>query len=224
MAKPSKTQQLAEGAGQHLALAVAAHLARTQLVPDSLNHYHGARLSDALNAVAQALARVAALHVTDPRTGETRALGAAELEGAVVERGATVLRLKDGRELSGVSVRRADLCEAIALLRTSGVSELALPQPPLAPQTAAINGGNEAVRARFAELEKLLTPPWIAEQVDRAKADAVWIARHAPQGRVANLAMQLMSALHESTGTEEVPGGYRMALARLRAAIEQANV
>jgi hypothetical protein len=33
-----------------------------------------------------------------------------------------------------------------------------------------------------------------------------------------------MSALHESTGTEEIPGGYRMALARLRAAIEQANV
>ena len=49
----------------------------------------------------------------------------------------------------------------------------------------------------------------------------MWIARHAPQGRVANLAMQLMSALHESQSIDEIPGGFRMALARLRAAFEE---
>jgi hypothetical protein len=47
------------------------------------------------------------------------------------------------------------------------------------------------------------------------------IARRAPQGRVANLAMQLMSALHESPALADVPGSYRMALARLRAALEE---
>jgi len=29
-----------------------------------------------------------------------------------------------------------------------------------------------------------------------------------------------MSALHETRGTEEIPGGFRMALARLRAALQ----
>jgi len=33
--------------------------------------------------------------------------------------------------------------------------------------------------------------------------------------------MQLMSALLDSRGYEDVPGGYRMALARLRAALAQ---
>ena len=211
--------------GGHVGLAVAAQLARTQLAPDALNNYHGAQLSAALNAVAQALTRTALLHVTDPHTGQTHELRVDELEGAVAERGATLLRLKDGRALSGVTVRRADLRQAIALLRTAGVCELALPQPPVAPEKARINGSNnEAVRARFAELEKLLMPPLLPEQVDRARAGAVWIARHAPQGRVANLAMQLMSALHETAETEDVPGGYRMALARLRAALEQPGV
>jgi hypothetical protein len=79
----------------------------------------------------------------------------------------------------------------------------------------------EALHARFAEVDRLLTPPLLPAQVDQAKAAAVWIARHAPHGRVANLAMQLMSSLHETRGTEEIPGGFRMALARLRAALEE---
>jgi hypothetical protein len=69
----------------------------------------------------------------------------------------------------------------------------------------------------------LLVPPLLPAQVERAKAGAVWIARHAPHGRIANLAMQLMSALHETRGTEEIPGGFRMALARLRAALHDSE-
>jgi hypothetical protein len=34
--------------------------------------------------------------------------------------------------------------------------------------------------------------------------------------------MQLMSGFHESRDYEDLPGGYRMALARLRAALEEA--
>jgi hypothetical protein len=78
--------------------------------------------------------------------------------------------------------------------------------------------------ARVAELETLLVPPLLPRQVERARSAAIWIARHAPHGRVANLAMQLISALHESHGTDDVPGGYRLAFARLRAAIEQQGV
>jgi len=224
MARKSKTQQLTEGiAGQHLALSVAAHLARTQLIPDPLKVYDGQHLTDTLDVVGLALARTAPLHVVDPAAGEPRQLTPAELDGAVAKRGATTLVLRDGRSLGGVSIKRSDLRQAIAILKAVGLPELTPVAAPSKAAEPAPRGNGDAVRARFAELEKLLTPPLFPAQVDRAKAGAVWIARHAPHGRVANLAMQLMSALHETRGTEEIPGGFRMALARLRAALQESE-
>jgi hypothetical protein len=221
MARKSKTQQLTEGiAGQHLALSVAAHLARTQLVPDPLRVYDGQHLTDMLNVVGLALARTAPLHVMDPAAGEPRQLSPGEIDGAVAKRGASTLVLRDGRSLAGVSIKRSDLRQAIAILKAVGLPEIA---PPAAPPNAAepAPGANgDALRARFAEIDQWLTLPLVPAQVERAKAAAVWIARHAPHGRIANLAMQLMSALHETRGTEDIPGGYRMALARLRAALQ----
>lgn len=41
----------------------------------------------------------------------------------------------------------------------------------------------------------MLKPPLIPSEVERAKRAAVSLARHTTDGRVANLAMQLMSAL-----------------------------
>jgi hypothetical protein len=67
----------------------------------------------------------------------------------------------------------------------------------------------------------MMKPPLIPGQVERAQIAALFIARNSRNGRVAILAMRLMSALYESRGYEDVPGGYRMALARLRAALEQ---
>ena len=219
MARKSRTDKLTESiSGQYLSLAVAAHLARTQLVSDPLKVYDGQHLGEMLNVVAQALARTAPLHITDTASGEKRALSSLDLEGAVAKRGATALVLKDGRTLTGVSIRRSDLRQAIAILKAVGIPEFA-PVPQAAPKPNG-NGGVEALHARFAEVDRLLTPPLLPAQVDRAKAAAVWIARHAPHGRVANLAMQLMSSLHETRGTEEIPGGFRMALARLRAALQ----
>lgn len=224
MASKSKTYRFSDSlSGQYLSLAVAAHLARTQLIPDPLKVYGGQQLSEMLNVVAQALARTAPLQITEAPGGEKRALSTLELEGALAKCGATLLVLKDGRTLTGVSIRRDDLRQAIAILKAVGLPELAPAAPPAAAQKPAGdgNGNGTALQARFAEVEKLLMPPLLPAQVEQAKAAAVWIARHAPQGRVANLAMQLMSALHETRGTEEIPGGFRMALARLRAAIEQ---
>jgi hypothetical protein len=222
MARKSKTDSLTDSiAGQYLSLAVASHLARTQLVPDPLKVYDSQHLSEMLNVVAQALARTAPLHITDAASGEKRALSAIDLEGAVAKRAAGALVLKDGRTLTGVSIRRTDLRQGIAILKAVGIPELA-PAPAAPPKPGANgsgNGGIEALHARFAEIDRLLTSPLLQTQVDQAKAGAVWIARHAPHGRVANLAMQLMSALHETRGTEDIPGGFRMALARLRAAL-----
>jgi len=226
MAKKPRAADLRNSiSGQHVSLAVAAHLARTQLLAGARKLPAGQELADLLDLVAQALAGCALLHVTDAHSGETRELDRAELEGAVAKGGATLLVLKDGRTLTGVSMRRADLRQAIALLQAAGVPELAASTPPAAAGKPVLNGDGEALRVRLAEIEELLRPPLLPEQVERAKAGAVWIARHSSQGRIANLAMQLMSALHESRkAEEETPGGFRMALARLRAAIEQPRV
>ena len=225
MSRKSKTEQLTESiAGQHLALAVAAHLARTQLVPDPLRIYDGQHLGEMVNLVAIALARTSPLYVVDPLSAQPRQLGAAELDGAVARRAATVLQLKDGRTLAGVTMRRGDLRQAIAILKAIGLHEIAPqfvaaePRPAAAEKQAEVD--REMLMQQLAQLENLLQSPLIAEHVDRAKQAALFIARHAPHGRVANLAMQLMSALHDARAAEDVPGGYRMSLARLRAALE----
>jgi len=225
--KKSKAQQGADHFGQHLALSVAAHLARTQLVPDSPKAADG-RHGDTIDAVAQALARTISLYITDPESGEPRQLTPAEVEGAVAKRGATQLVLQDGRTLAGVTLHRADLQQAVVVLKALGLQEFA-PQLAAAIQRTAppaavrkIASAPDALLERVSEIERLLQPPLLAAQIERAKSAAVFIARRAPDGRIANLAMQLMSTLHEPRDTEdEAPGGFRMALARLRAALDE---
>lgn len=107
--------------GQHLALAIAAHLARTQLVPDPLNAYDAQHLRDSVEVVARALTRVAPLYVNGAADGELRQLSEAELEGAKVKNGADTLVLRDGRAFSAVLIKRADLRQAIAILKAVGI-------------------------------------------------------------------------------------------------------
>jgi hypothetical protein len=221
MGRQSHTQHLSNSLlGQHLALSVAAHLARTQLVPDPLNVYDSQHLSDTLDAVGNALARVAPLFVPDPQAGAPRQLMEAELQGARVKRSATILLLSDGRSLSGVSIKRADLRQAIAILKAVGIQELAprhKPEPPGAPP----NGRLVGLRASLAEIETLLRLPLVPAQVERANRLIVAMARNAPDGRTSNLAMRLMSALHElREGDISGDGLIPVILARLRAALD----
>jgi len=210
-------------AGQHLALSVAAHLARTQLMPDPARVYDSQQLGEMLNVVAVALARTAPLYVLDPANDQPRQLTSEELEGATARRAATHLVLKNGRTLSGISIRRADLRQAIAVLKASGLPEMVSPAPmPALPRAGPkIEVDPRTLLERLAQVEHSLTPPLLPAQVERAKSEALFIARHAPHGRVANLAMQLMSALHEPRAAEDVPGGYRLSLARLRNALQE---
>lgn len=219
MAKEGKTKRLPEGiARQHLPLAVAAHLAHTQLVPSPRKPYDAKPLSEMLDVIAGALARTATLYVTDPKTGASRQLAYSELEGARARRGAKVLVLKDGATLTSVSLRRDELRQAIAILMAVGLPGVTPPPKPEETLTGMqdIQG---ALWARYAELEEMLEPPLLPLQVERAKAAAVWIARHARQGHIANLAMQLMSALQVCSDSEDGPG-LRVPLVRLRNAIE----
>ena len=219
MGRKSTSQQLTESIlGQHLALSVAAHLARTQLVSDPLSVYDAQHICEMVDVVANALAKVAPLYVQEPKIGTARELTAAELDGAAVRRGAGVIVLKDGRTLSSVSIRRADLRQAIAILKAVGIPELRIPAPK--PQPAPPPGPD--VMTHLQELESLLRPPLIAPHVQKASSIAVGIARHARYGRIANLSMQLVSAVQEAS--QDAPAEAQkvgVALARLRAAVEQ---
>jgi hypothetical protein len=222
MGRKTKTQQLLDSTlGQHLALSVAAHLARTQLVPDPLTVYDGQYTVEMLDAVGSALARVAPLYVVDPAAGAPRPLAEGELEGAHAKRGASVLVLKDGRSLSGVSIKRADLRQAIAILRAVGIPEFR--RGPAAAPKAAEPDPAAAARERVAEIEDLLRPPLAPAQVRRANSLLLSIARSASQGRVANVAMRLMSAVHDARGDGSPEDAQiQMLTARLRAALEEA--
>ena len=222
MGRKSKTQQLTDSIqGQHLALSVAAHLARTQLVPEPLAVYDSQHLSETVDIVARALAKVAPLYVRDPGSGQPRELAAAELEGAAISRGATLLSLRDGRSFSSVSIRRADLRQAIAILKAVGIEELTPRRKPEAPPRADPRDRAAEIRSRVAEIEALLRPPLLPGQVERANRLIVTTARQAPDGRVANLAMRLMSVVQESNGAEEPSADLRAALVRLRTAVEE---
>lgn len=209
--------------GQHLALSVAAHVARTQLVPDPLDVRDARHRSEMLDAVANALARVAPLYAQNPQAGAPRQLTEDELQGASFRRGATILVLGDGRSLSAVSIRRADLRQGIAILKAVGIQELSPAQkrePPRAPASDPL----DELRASFGEIEGLLRFPLVAAHVERANRLAVTIARNAPDGRIANLAMRLMSAVHEMRDIAAPDQSLIIVmLARLRAALEEAG-
>lgn len=224
MGRRSTTHRATETiAGQHLALSVAAHLARSQLVPDPLSAYDGRHLLDVLDAVGSAICRVAQLYVLDAKSGQRRDLSPTELEGAKTKSGATIVVLRDGQALSGVSVKRTDLRQAIAILRAVGIAELhgATQFADHNPEvTAQPSRALEELRVQMAELEALLDSPLLPAQAEQANGITIAMARHAPDGRIANLAMQLMSAVHEGrrSGDEQ---NVRVMLARLRAVFDQ---
>ena len=199
--------------GEHLGLCVAAHLARTQLVTDPLQRYDGEHLIEMVEAVARALAKVAPLYIRDNGSAAPRELMAAELEGATVQEGGNLMVLRDGRRFTSMTIKRIDLRQAIAILKAVGVPELqgngAKAQPPAAKAAKPA----EDPLVLLARIEELLRPP---QQAAAASGLLVSIARHTESGRVANLAMQLMSALHESR-EDGVPG----LLLELRSALEE---
>ena len=191
--------------GQHLSLAVAAHLARVQLLSDPLARYDAQHIIEMVQAVAAALIHVAPLHVGDAVGGARRELTVAELDGATVGQGGTLLVLKDGRMLSGVTIRRGDLRQAIVILRSVGVP--GLEQRERKPGASRARDQLQTL----AQIEALVRQPAAAAQVN---ALLVTLAREATKGRVTNLAMQLMRALQQSNDDLVV-----LTLAQLRTAL-----
>lgn len=214
MARRANTKRLLQdGLGEHIALAAAAHLARAKLLPDPLKADKPGYFEGALDLIGQALAKICTLYVRDANTKLPRQLSLLELESASVRKGATAVVLKDGRTLTGVTIKRADLRNGVAILQATGIAELV---PPGRAQRPAPPSAEPSVNmiALYQELERLLRPPLVASQVEKANSIATRLARNAPHGQIANLAMQLISSIRAEQGID-------VALARLRAALEQ---
>ena len=223
LARTSKRKDLIETTlGQHLALSVAAHLARTQLVRDPFNTYEGEHLLQSLDVVANALLRVTPVYARGVGKGEPRQLTETELQGARVKNAAQNLLLSDGRNLSAVTVKRSELRQAIGILKAIGVPELVVRTDTKEAERSDRLPPDDTVRrrAQISEMEELLSSPLSPARAERANRIAIDIARSAPHGRIANLAMRLMSAIHEArNGGDEQ--GLRIMLARLSSALDE---
>jgi hypothetical protein len=216
----AKTTRLAEGIrNQHVAMSVAAGLARAQLVPNPVGVYDARHLSEMLELMATAISRVAPVYAMNIRTGELRRLTGDELDGAAFQQGATALVLRDGTTVASVSVTRGDLRHAVAVLKTIGF------QPePQARKADARPPAPASFAVPLTELVQLLRLPLAPAYIDKVNRLAMEIARAASSGPVVNHAMQLISALHHA----RVQGHARSntvdaALAALQQAIQKAQ-
>jgi hypothetical protein len=100
---------------EHLPIAVAAAQTFFQVVGETPKQKKVGHLDQVLNNVAHALSNVAPLYHPDGMT--QRQIEPIELLNARFTRGATVLVLKDGTELRGITIRRSDVREAVTVLR-----------------------------------------------------------------------------------------------------------
>ena len=100
---------------EHLPIAVAAAQAYYQVAGRTPKQSGVAHLDRVLNNVARAITNVAPVYVADGLT--QRQIEPIELLQSSFRRGATVLTLKDGTELRGITVRRIDVREAVTILK-----------------------------------------------------------------------------------------------------------
>jgi hypothetical protein len=73
---------------------------------------------------------------------------------------------------------------------------------------------------RFSELEAALQSPSVARNLVMAEGLAMYIARSAPNGHVANLAMRVMSELGQLRSTPHPNGSVHKAMSDLRSALK----
>jgi hypothetical protein len=76
---------------------------------------------------------------------------------------------------------------------------------------------------RFSELEALTRAPMVNGSAEMAEGLAMYIARSAPTGQIANLAMQAMSDLVQIRGRREADGSLEKTLSQLRTALMEAT-
>jgi hypothetical protein len=75
---------------------------------------------------------------------------------------------------------------------------------------------------RFSELEALMRAPMTDGKLKMAEGLAMYIARSAPNGQVANLAMRAMSELIQIRSDSEADGSLDKTLSQLKTALREA--
>jgi hypothetical protein len=76
---------------------------------------------------------------------------------------------------------------------------------------------------RFTELEAMTRAPAVDGHLAMAEGLAMYIARSAPNGQIANLAMQLMSDLIQVRSKSEANGSLEKTLSQLGIALREAT-
>jgi hypothetical protein len=112
-------------------------------------------------------------------------------------------------------VKRAELRQAIAILKAVGIEELAPHRKTPEPRPTESPDPRAEFLSRVGEIESLLKSSLLPDQVEQANRLLVRIAREASSGRVSNLAMRLTSVMKDD------PDQVRVLLARLRSALEE---
>jgi hypothetical protein len=75
---------------------------------------------------------------------------------------------------------------------------------------------------RFSELEALTRAPMVDGNLKMAEGLAMYIARSAPNGQIANLAMRAMSELIQMRSKPEADGSLEITLSQLKTALGEA--
>ena len=198
----------------------AAPPARTQLLPEPGKAYDAQHLSETLNLVAPRSPRWRSSTSRIRTTGSAaRARAGRSSRARTIQRGATVLVLKDGRTLSAVSMKRADLRRRSRSSRRSAFRSCARRRRKTRRRRSP---SRPQLLAPLAEIERLLRAADRAVGRDARTRSPCRSRAMRAAGSIANLAMQLVSAVHETSGKGEAGDGrVAVALARLRTALEE---
>lgn len=106
---------------QHLALSTAAAVIYRQITGTTAQIASAEDFDEALNVVARAIANVAPIWTADRPSGVPRQLAPIELIHCNFARGATLLVTGFGVEYRHLTIRRADMRAALAILKGAGV-------------------------------------------------------------------------------------------------------
>jgi hypothetical protein len=112
-----------------VALSTAALLTYHQVMGGSFEPLDVAQANAVMRDVARALSNVAPIYGTASATDAPKRLLDLDLVFGEFERGATVLRTRQGAEYRQLSIRRGDMRSAILILRYAGVSFAPPPAP-----------------------------------------------------------------------------------------------
>jgi hypothetical protein len=133
---PGKTPDSGAREPRELSLVAAAAIAFDQLTPQATSIYEAEHLTDVLDLTGSAICQLVPITACDAASGAVRHYEPDEMAGAQCSKGATLVTLADGRQLSDIRLLRTDMRRAIAALRNSPA------------QTALLSAGGPSLQQR----------------------------------------------------------------------------